>query len=44
MKPIIGLIAEVDDEKKNGLKHSYASAVEAAGGIPLLLPYTICCL
>ncbi len=40
MKPIIGLIAEVDDEKKNGMKHPYSVAIEAAGGIPLLIPYS----
>jgi putative glutamine amidotransferase len=40
MKPIIGLFAEVDAEKKNGMKHSYSAAIELAGGIPVLLPYT----
>ena len=40
MKPIIGLLAEVDAEKKNGLNASYAAAVEMAGGIPVLLPFT----
>lgn len=40
MKPIIGLLAEVNEEKKNAMNHSYAAAVEMAGGIPLLLPYS----
>lgn len=40
MKPIIGLLAEVDADKKNGLNYSYSAAIEAAGGIAVLLPYT----
>ena len=40
MKPIIGLLAEVDTDKKNGLNYSYSAAIELAGGIPVLLPYT----
>jgi putative glutamine amidotransferase len=30
----------VDDEKKNGMKHSYSVAIEQAGGIALQLPYS----
>lgn len=40
MKPLISLLAEVDDEKKNGMKHSYSVAIEQAGGIALQLPYS----
>lgn len=40
MKPLIGLLAEVDDEKKNGMARSYSAAIEMAGGIPLQLPYS----
>lgn len=40
MKPLIGLIAEVDDEKNNRMKHSYSVAIEQAGGIALQLPYS----
>ena len=39
MKPIIGILAEVDDEQTTHLLHTYVSAIEAAGGLPLLLPY-----
>ena len=39
MRPIIGLLAEVDDARYTGVKHAYVSAIEGAGGIPLLIPY-----
>lgn len=39
MKPIIGILAEVDDDQDSKMKHSYAKAVEEAGGLPILLPY-----
>lgn len=40
MTPIIGLLAEIDDEQDTKLKYSYTKAIENSGGIPLLLPYT----
>ncbi len=40
MKPCVGLLAEVDGEKKIGMNHSYSAAIEAAGALPLLLPYS----
>jgi gamma-glutamyl-gamma-aminobutyrate hydrolase PuuD len=40
MKPKIGLLAEVQEEGYTGMKNSYATAIEAAGGIPFLLPYS----
>ena len=40
MKTIIGLLGEVNDEYKAGLKRAYTAAVEKAGGLPVLLPYT----
>ena len=40
MKPKIGLLAEVDNERYSGVKGAYAAAVEAAGGLPLLLPFS----
>ena len=39
MKPIIGILAEVDDEKNNRLAGAYAAAIEESGGVPILLPY-----
>lgn len=39
MKPIIGVFAEVDEEKKSGVMAPYISAIEKSGGIPMLLPY-----
>ena len=40
MIPIIGITAEVDDEKDIRLKNTYVHAVEASGGLPVVLPYT----
>ena len=39
MKPIIGLLAEVDDNRYTGVRNAYVSAIECAGGLPLLVPY-----
>ena len=38
--PIIGLLAAIDDEATATLLSPYATAIESAGGLPLLLPYT----
>ncbi len=40
MKPLIGITAEVDEEKRTRIKHAYITAIEDTGGIPLVLPYT----
>ena len=40
MKPLIGMLAEVDDEQNTKLKYSYTKAIENSGGTPLILPYT----
>ena len=40
MKPRIGLLAEINEEGYTGAKNSYSTAIEAAGGIPFILPYT----
>ena len=40
MIPVIGISAEVDDEKDIKLKNTYVHAIEASGGIPMVLPYT----
>ena len=39
MKPIVGIFAEIDDEKAARVMHAYVHAIEIAGGTPLLLPY-----
>ncbi|MBQ8685456.1 MAG: gamma-glutamyl-gamma-aminobutyrate hydrolase family protein [Clostridia bacterium] len=39
MKPMIGVFGEINAERFTGVRHNYCSAVERAGGVPLLLPY-----
>ena len=39
MKPIIGLLCDVDNEKTTSLFNTYVQAIECAGGIPIMLPY-----
>ena len=39
MYPLIGILAEVDEECASRVQNPYVSAIEKAGGIPLLLPY-----
>jgi putative glutamine amidotransferase len=39
MQPIIGMLAEIDDEKKTAIHHAYVFAIENSGGLPLLFPY-----
>ncbi len=38
-KPIIGITVEIDSEMYSGIRRFYVSAIEQAGGIPLLIPY-----
>ena len=38
MKPLIGILASVDNERKTNLVYSYVNAVVLAGGIPVILP------
>ena len=40
MIPVIGISAEVDNEKDIKLKNTYIHAIEASGGLPMVLPYT----
>ena len=40
MKPRIGLLAEIKEEGYTGAKKPYSAAIEAAGGIPFILPYS----
>ena len=39
MKPIIGILTEVDEDFVTSVKKNYISAIEKAGGLPLVLPY-----
>lgn len=39
MRPIIGVLAEVDDECSTKVKSPYIRAMEACGATPILLPY-----
>ena len=40
MKPIIGITPEIAENGNISLRYAYTHAIEAAGGIPLLLPCT----
>jgi putative glutamine amidotransferase len=40
MKPIIGILAEVNDDKDTKVLYPYVNSIETAGGIPIVLPYT----
>ena len=39
MRPIIGVLAEIDDEWNTRVQNPYIHAIEKAGGIPILFPY-----
>lgn len=39
MKPIIGILGEIDSEKSARILIAYVNAIERSGGLPLLLPY-----
>ena len=39
MYPLIGILAEVDDEHVCRVLHAYIASIEKAGAIPLLLPF-----
>lgn len=41
MKPIIGMLGEVDNELDTKILNTYVSAIEQSGGIPILLPYVV---
>lgn len=40
MKPIIGIVASVDNDLTSSLQRHYISSIEKAGGFPLVIPYT----
>ena len=40
MKIIIGFLAPIDDDRILTLQHTYVSAIENAGGVPIILPYS----
>ena len=37
MKPIIGVLAEIDNELNTRVQNPYIYAIERSGGIPILL-------
>lgn len=39
MKPVIAMLAEIEDDLSTKIKYSYIRAIEGSGGIPLLVPY-----
>ena len=39
-KKIIGIVSSVDDKKTTSIVENYAAAINAAGGVTVLLPYT----
>lgn len=40
MKPIIAILGPIDDDKGVNLLITYSKAIENAGGVPIVLPYT----
>ena len=40
MKPLIAIIGAVDDDRTINLQNMYNKAIEMAGGIPFVIPYT----
>ena len=43
MKPIIGVLTEIDNELITRVQNPYIYAIEGSGGIPILLPYVTNC-
>ena len=39
MRPIIGMLVAIDDERKASAIGDYAHAIEESGGVPLVLPF-----
>ena len=39
MTPIIGILAEIDNDQTTSVKNSYVKAITVSGGAPILLPY-----
>ena len=39
-RPIVGVLAEVDAEKRCSVMQAYLAAIESSGGAPFLLPYS----
>jgi putative glutamine amidotransferase len=42
VKPLIGILGEIDNSFKAKINYPYVRAIEASGGIPVLLPYMEC--
>ena len=43
MRPIIGVLAEIDNELSTKVLNTYIHAIEMSGGIPILFPYVVEC-
>ena len=41
MKPIIGILGEVDEKRTITMQDTYIKAIEQSGGIPLIFPYVV---
>ena len=39
MRPVIGMLVSIDDERKASALGDYAHAIEESGGLPLVLPF-----
>ena len=39
MRPIIGILAEVSEDKDTRVLYPYVNSIESAGGVPVILPY-----
>lgn len=40
MKPIIAMLVEIDDDRAAKALNTYVHAIEGAGGLPLIIPYS----
>ena len=38
MRPIIGILAEVSEDKDTRVLYPYVNSIESAGGVPVILP------
>lgn len=39
MKPIIGILTDIDSDKNVSMPNSYVQVIERAGGLPIIIPY-----
>ena len=41
MKPIIGILADIDNERTVSALYPYTHSIERSGGLPMIIPFTI---